>query len=680
MAFLGCFSFHDPAILTLLLGRVNEVICRILLLICLAGLASPVPAVVDRQLLGSEGQLVLEGAPPIPKELDDTLARFHNTRSTLFSGWVPDGQGILVKTRFDGVNQLHLIRQAAGKRKQLTFMPEPIGEVAPQPGGNLIAFAMDEGGSGFDHIFLLNPDDGSVRRLTHGRSLNNRIAWDRQGKRLAWRSTRRNGRSNDIWLMDPDHPEQARLVLQASDGALWKPVDFSRDGKTLLVQYYAGITDSRIYLLDLDSGAFRLLLGSSDEATSNVASGFDKDDASVLFVTNRRGGAAEIGRAPLNGTDPVQFMQQSITWDVTEFRLSPDRRRGAFITNEEGISRLYLFDPMTMTAARAKKVPDGVISSLDFSPAGDRLGLTLSSARNPNDAFVLRLGSKPLKSGRIVRWSDDGDAEINPRRFIEPDLVHYPAPMLTSEHTILMPAFVYRPRGRGPHPVVIYIHGGPEGQFRPSFNSTIQMWLSTLKVAVIAPNVRGSLGYGERYLSMDDGKLRENAVRDIGALIDWIAEQKEFDESRIAVYGASYGGYMALASSVHFGNRIKAVVNRAGISNFVTYLQNTQGYRRDLRRVEYGDERIPEMRAFLQQISPLNHVNRIETPMLIVQGQNDPVVPVSESEQIVSALRSRGLPVWYMNALNEGHSYERKENKDIFQQVTNLFLQRFLIE
>ncbi|NNE05971.1 MAG: alpha/beta fold hydrolase [Xanthomonadales bacterium] len=660
-------------------GRVRRVIRALVSLVFLATLSISAGATVERQVLGSDRQLILEGAPPIPESLDDTLSRFHDTRSTLFSGWAPDGKGILVKTRFGGINQLHLITQAEGKKKQLTFMEEPIGEVTRQPGGSLIAFAMDEGGSGFDHIFLLNPEQGSVQRLTDGKSLNNRMVWDRQGRLLAYRSTRRNGKSNDIWIMDPKQPGQARLVFKARDGALWKPVDFSRDGKTLLVQYYAGITDSRIYLLNLESGALRLLVGDEVNATSNVASGFDHQDESVLFVTNQRGGAAEIGRAPLSGTEPVAYMRQTITWDVTEFRLSPDRSRGAFITNEEGISRLYLFDPATMSAASARKVPDGVISSLGFSPSGNRLGLTLSSARNPNDAFVLRLGKKPLKSGRIKRWTQDEDG-LNPRRYVEPDLVHYPAPMLTSERTILMPAFVYRPRGRGPHPVVIYIHGGPEGQFRPSFNSTIQMWLSTLKVAVIAPNVRGSLGYGERYLSMDDGVLRENSVQDIGALIEWIAGQKEFDASRIAVYGASYGGYMALASSVHFGDRIKAVVNRAGISNFVSYLENTQGYRRDLRRVEYGDERDPEMRAFLQQISPLNHVDRIETPMLIVQGQNDPVVPVSESEQIVNALRSRGLPVWYMNALNEGHSYEKKENKDLFQKVTYLFLQNFLVE
>lgn len=635
---------------------------------------------IDRQMLGSENQLLLEGAPEIPAGLDETLARFHNTRSTYFEGWGPDRKGILVKTRVDGVNQLHWVRSPEGKRKQLTFMQEPIGEVASQPGGSLVAFAMDEGGSGFDQIFLLDLHDLTTRRLTSGHSLNNRMAWDRQGKLLAYRSTRRNGKSNDIWLMDPERPEEARMVLEAGDGALWKPVDFTLDGKKMLVQYYGGITDSRVYILDLGSGALELLAGDPEQNTSNVASGFDHEDRAVWFVTNQRGGSAEIGRMPLEPGGQAQYMQESITWDISEFRLSFDRRRGAFVTNEEGISRLYLFDPLTMTSSPARKVPDGVISTLSLNHEGRQLGFTLSSAKHPNDAFVIELGNKPLKSGRPTRWTVAEANGINPRKFIEPELVHYPAPMLTSERTILMPAFVYKPRRRGPRPVIIYIHGGPEGQFRPSFNSTIQMWLDRLDVAVIAPNVRGSLGYGERYLSMDDGMLRENAVKDIGALIDWIGGQAEFDASRIAVYGASYGGYMALASSVHFGSRIKAAVTRAGISNFVTYLENTQDYRRDLRRIEYGDERLPEMRAFLEQISPLNHVDRIETPMLIVQGQNDPVVPVSESEQIVSALRGRGLPVWYLNALNEGHSYEKKENRDIFQQVTYMFLQKFLVE
>jgi len=638
--------------------------------------AAAPPDAPDRRVVN--GQLVLQGIPEIPAGLTDSLERFNDSRSTLFAGWSSDGKRAYVKTRSDGVNQIHSIRRAGGPMRQITERKEPVGEVARQPGGDLIAFSMDEGGSGYDHIYLLDPETGQTQRLTHGQSLNNRLAWDHDGRRLAWRSTRRNGRSNDIWIMDVNAPGQARLILQSPDGALWKPVDFTQDGKFLLVQYYASITDSRIYLLDIASGALRLLAGDEREPTSNVATGFDQDDSGVLFIGNQRGGSAEVGHLPLDPDQPVRYMDESITWDITEFRLSRDGRRGAFVTNEEGISRLYLFDPQKMEAERVWRLPVGVISSLDFSPDGRRLGMTLNTARTPSDIFVLRLRSKPLSHRRLVRWTHGTVSSLDPDRFVDPELIHYPAPMLTDTRTMLVPAFVYQPRRRGPYPVIIYIHGGPEGQFRPSYNSTIQMWIDQLGAAVIAPNVRGSLGYGEHYLKMDDGTLRENSVMDIGALLDWIATQDRFDENRVGIYGASYGGYMTLASTVHFGDRIQAAVERAGISNFVTYLENTQDYRRDLRRAEYGDERDPEMRAFLQRISPLNNVAKITTPLLIVQGENDPVVPASESLQMVNALRERGQDVWYMNALNEGHAYEHKQNRDIFQAVTLMFFERYL--
>ncbi|HBK54758.1 MAG TPA: S9 family peptidase, partial [Xanthomonadales bacterium] len=232
--------------------------------------------------------------------------------------------------------------------------------------------------------------------------------------------------------------------------------------------------------------------------------------------------------------------------------------------------------------------------------------------------------------------------------------------------------------GPGPHPVVISIHGGPEAQALPVFSSTYQLWLARLGAAVIVPNVRGSAGYGKTYVGLDDGYRREDSVRDIGALLDWIATQPDLDASRVALYGGSYGGYMVLAGAVHYSDRLKAAVDIVGISNFVTFLENTQDYRRDLRRVEYGDERDPEMRAFLQRISPLNQVERIRIPLLVAQGNNDPRVPVSESEQIVAALRRQNVPVWYMNALNEGHGFRRKENQDVFSEVVMLFLSRHL--
>jgi dipeptidyl aminopeptidase/acylaminoacyl peptidase len=320
-----------------------------------------------------------------------------------------------------------------------------------------------------------------------------------------------------------------------------------------------------------------------------------------------------------------------------------------------------------------------VISGLRFSADGHRLGFSLSTPTSPGDVYVLRTSGFGSFASWPRPWTRGSVTGIDRRELVTPALFSFPAAGIRPDTTLNVPGFAYRPRGKGPHPVVIYIHGGPESQYRPAFNSTVQIWAAELGVAVLAPNVRGSLGYGRGYLGLDDGKRREDAVADIGALLDWIATRPELDETRVAVYGASYGGYMVLASAVHYSDRLKAAVDIVGISNFVTFLENTQSYRRDLRRVEYGDERDPEMRKHLEAISPLNNVEKIAVPMFVVQGQNDPRVPVTEAEQIVKALREAGQPVWYMNALNEGHGYRKKENRDVYQQAVVLFFQEHLI-
>jgi dipeptidyl aminopeptidase/acylaminoacyl peptidase len=338
-----------------------------------------------------------------------------------------------------------------------------------------------------------------------------------------------------------------------------------------------------------------------------------------------------------------------------------------------------MFDPGRLTVKPVSKIPLGLISGLNFSPDSKKLGMTLNSANSPNDAFVLDLGRKPLSTGKLTRWTYSEVGGLNTDNFVNPIPVTYPSFTEGQDNPLTVPAFVYLPPGDGPFPVIIHVHGGPENQFRPRFNSTFQMWVDQLGVAVIAPNIRGSLGYGPRYITLDDGYNREDSVKDIGALLDWIALQPRLDEGRVAVTGASYGGYIALASAVHYSDRLRAAVDRVGISNFVTFLENTQDYRRELRRIEYGDERDPEMRSFLEEISPLNNVDRIKIPLFVQQGLNDPIVPHSESEQMVKALREQGQTVWYMNALNEGHGYGKKENRDLYQQATYLFLQKYLL-
>jgi len=627
----------------------------------------------------NDGQLLMEDIPEIPASLPQTLSRYQSIRSARFAGWTKDSESIFIKTRIGPVNQLHRVNKPGGAYHQLTFGGEPIGEVLRRPNSNLVALTRDKGGDEFDQVFLLNPEDGLMHMLSDGFALNNRLAWDRQGQRLAYRSTRRNGRSSDIWAQNADSSDPATMLLETEDGTLWKPIDFSHDGKKLLIQQFISVADSRIYVKDLPAGTLRLLAGDAENPSSNIATGFDQHDNNVLFVTNQHNGAAELAKVTLEETPVMTFSPNVTNWDITRFVLSPDRKRGAFVSNEGGISRLYLFDPANLRYKRVDTIPLGLVSGLIFSPDSKKLGMTLNSARTPSDAFVLKLGRKALSGRKLTRWTYSEVGGLDTDKFSKPIPISYPSPIEGQDKPMSIPAFVYLPPGKGPFPVIIHVHGGPENQFRPRFNSDFQMWIDQLGVAVIAPNIRGSLGYGSHYITLDDGYKRETAVRDIGALLDWVATQARLDEDRVAVIGASYGGYIALASAVHYSDRLRAAVDRVGISNFVTFLENTQDYRRELRRIEYGDERVPEMRTFLEQISPLNNVDKIKIPLFVQQGHNDPIVPMSESEQMVKALREQGQTVWYMKALNEGHGFDKKENRDLYQQATFLFLQKYLL-
>jgi dipeptidyl aminopeptidase/acylaminoacyl peptidase len=627
----------------------------------------------------NDGQLILEDIPPIPESLPSVLSRYQNIRSASFTSWSKDSKSIFIKTSLGPVTQLHRVDTPGGARYQVTFGDEPVGEVQLQPNNNRLALTLDQGGDEFDQIYLIDPTNGQMRMLSDGKALNNRMVWDRQGRRLAFRSTRRNGRSSDIWIQKPATSDPATLLLPTEDGTLWKPVDFSRDGKRLLVQQFVSVADSRIYVKELPNGELRQLAGSAENPSSNIATGFGHQDKSVFFVSNHHGGAAELAQVSLDELPVTTYVPSAVNWDITQFVLSPDRKHGAFVANESGISRLYLFDPLRLNYKRVEKIPIGLITDLNFSPNSKKLGMTLNSARNPNEAFVLDLKRKPLSAGKLTRWTFSEVGGLSTAEFSEPIVFTFPSSVEGMEEQIPIPAFAYLPKGEGPFPVIIHVHGGPENQYRPRFNSDFQMWIDQLGAAVIAPNIRGSLGYGSYYITMDDGYKREASVQDIGALLDWIEQQPQLDEKRVAIIGASYGGYVALASAVHYSDRLRAAVDRVGISNFVTFLENTQDYRRELRRVEYGDERDPEMRAFLERISPLNNVDKIKIPLFVQQGSNDPIVPKSESDQMVAALRERGQTVWYMNALNEGHGYAKKENRDLFEQATFLFLQKYLL-
>ncbi len=628
----------------------------------------------------NNGNLLMEDVPAIPAEIVDSLNRFQNVRSAGFSDWAAGGSGIYVSTRFGDVSQIHRVDMAGGARQQITFYNEPVGGVSRQPGGSNIIFTRDAGGSEFTQIFMLDPDNGTTTMLTDGESRNGATLWDRQGRRVAFQSTQRNGASNDVWLMDPADPSSAKMVLESPDGTWWGPAEFSASGSKVLVSNYVSIADSRVHLLDLDSRDMILLAGGTGTTSANFPVGFDNDDQGFWFVTDQGGEFRQLAWQPMAEGAAAEIVTHDIPWDVSTGTISHDRSRIAFVTNENGMSRLYLLDTKTREYKSVDTIPTGLIFGLQFSPNDNQLAMTLNTAKTPSDTFVLQIGNGPLSYGGLTRWTFSEVGGLDTSKFRAPMLVSYPTFDQVGGADRQIPAWVYKPQGEGPFPVVVSIHGGPEGQSRPSFSSTYQMWMEKLGVAVVVPNVRGSAGYGKSYLALDNGFKREGSVRDIGALLDWIKTQPDLDADRVAVFGGSYGGYMVLASSVHYSDKLKAAVDVVGISNFVTFLENTQDYRRDLRRVEYGDERDPEMRAHLEKISPLNNVEKIKIPMLIVQGENDPRVPVTESGQVVAALRKQGETVWYMNALNEGHGYRKKENRDVYQQATVLFLKEHLID
>lgn len=653
---------------------------RTLALLTLALLA-PFAAVAAQeaaaQRTANDGNVVLDGVPEVSERLADQLNRYENVRSAGFQDWTADGRGLYVTTRFADVSQLHRVDAPGGARHQLTFFDEPVRGVSRRPSGHDVVFSMDEGGSEFFQLFLLNPRSGEHRRLTDGSSRNGSAVWSRDGRRIAYQSTRRDGRSNDVWVMDVADPASAKLAHKAPDGTGWAPAHWSREGDRLLILQYVSITDSRVYVLDVATGAIRQIAGDPERPASyaGITPRFSGDGRGVFVATDAQAEFHQLAYIDL-ASGKLEVITRDIPWDVEGFDLSEDGSRAAFVVNEDGISRLYLLDPATRRYRAVESVPVGIIGNFAFSPDARRLALTLNSAKTPSDVFTLELGDAPLSAAGLTRWTYSEVGGLDPDRFAEPELIHYPTFDKVKAKPRLIPAFVYKPKGAGPHPVIISIHGGPEGQYRPGFNSTFQMWIAELGAAVIAPNVRGSSGYGKEYVKLDNGFLRENSVKDIGALLDWIATQPDLDARRVAVYGGSYGGYMVLASAVHYSDRLAAVVDIVGISNFVTFLESTQEYRRDLRRPEYGDERDPKMRAFLEKISPNRSAERIRTPLLVAQGANDPRVPFTESEQMVRAVRANGRDVWYVKALNEGHGFQKKANRDLFQQIVVLFLQR----
>jgi dipeptidyl aminopeptidase/acylaminoacyl peptidase len=649
----------------------------VLLSVSAALAAAPAPPGGERR---ERGSLVIEGIPEIPPRVIDRLIQYQNTRSALVFDWTADGAAILIGTRFGETVQVHRVERPGGDRAQVTFYPEPIGSASanPDPKTRGFLFVKDVGGGENFQFYYHDFESGTDALLTDGQSRNTGPRWSHRGDRFAYSSTRRNGRDHDLYVADRARPEEARRVLER-EGA-WSVLDWSTDDRRLLVQREVSVSESYLHELDLATGALTQV--NPKPGTIAYEEAVYARRGRGLYLTSDEG--SEFLRLRHLDLDSGRFtdLTAAIPWDVEEIELSPAGDRLAFTVNEHGYGRLYLMETATSKPVAVAGIPAGIVDRLRFDPEGERLAFSLGSASAPADAYVLDLADRApdRKAGRLTRWTTSEVGGLNPDTFIAPERVEFPTFDRKDGAPRRIPAFYFKPRkGTGPHPVLITIHGGPEAQYRPSFSATLQYFVNELGLAVLAPNVRGSSGYGKTYLTLDNGVKREDSVKDIGALLDWIGTRPELDASRVVVQGGSYGGYMVLATMTHYSDRLRAGIDTVGISNFVTFLKNTSGYRQDLRRVEYGDERDPKMLEFLGQISPLNRVDRIRKPLFIIQGQNDPRVPLSESEQMLAAIKQNGVPAWYLMAKDEGHGFRKKANQDYSSSAIVLFLETHVL-
>jgi dipeptidyl aminopeptidase/acylaminoacyl peptidase len=634
--------------------------------------AQPAPTPAKPAVIRPGDNLTTDGIPEVPAAIAEAVGRYTEFRSASLAGWHPARREMLIATRFGDTPQIHEVRMPGGARRQLTFFPDRVGGASwPRRSEDYLVFAKDRGGDEFVQLYRLDVGTGAITLVSDGgRSQNYPGPWSHQGDRLAFSSTRRNGADRDVYVMDPRDPASTRLVLQVKGGG-WGATEWSPDDTRLLVIEGISVNESYVWVVEVASGASSLATAKGgQEKVAYSGPRWSADGKGIYLTTDRESEFHRLAHLDL-ASGKHTYLTSHIPWDVESFEVSPDGKTVAFETNEEGLSVLHLLDTASGKEIPAPKLPVGLLGGLEWHANGRDLGFVHTSSRSPADVY-----SADVTTGKVDRWTQSETGGLNAQAFSEPELVRW-----KSFDGRTISGFLYKPPARftGPRPVVVEIHGGPEGQSRPGFQGRDNYLLDELGVAILYPNVRGSTGFGKTFVQLDNGMQREDSVRDVGALLDWIPARPDLDASRVMVTGGSYGGYMTLAVATHYDARIRCSLDVVGISNFVTFLQNTEAYRRDLRRVEYGDERDPAMREFLLRIAPANNAQKITKPLFVVQGRNDPRVPYTESEQMVATVKKNGGPVWYLLASDEGHGFAKKKNQDFLFYATVAFMKAHLL-
>ena len=627
-------------------------------------------ALAQTDTVSMPDSLMAEGIPAIPKEIADSVGRYTEFRTASFNSWNPVKRQMLITTRFADTAQVHLVAMPDGDRRQLTFFPDAIQRAFYGP--NTDDWFIYHKGVGGDEQFQFYRYDmatGTSTLLTDGKSRNTDGILSYDGKWLIYMSTRRTGNDSDLYMVDVMNPSSDHMVAQLTGGG-WGATDISDDGKTIILQNGVSANESHLFLLDVASGQMKPLTPTSGPMIAYNGAVFSADAKSIYLGSDEGTEFSELRKMDV-ATGKTISLTSNIPWDVEGYSLTRDRSRLAFSTNENGMSVLYLLDTKSDKYRKAEGIPVGDISGFSWRN-NDELGLSINSARAAVDAY-----SYDTKSGKLTRWTHSEAGGLDTEKFQEAKLIKWKSfdGREISAWLTMPPSSKYS----GPRPVMIDIHGGPESQARPGFMGRYNYYINELGIAVIEPNVRGSTGFGKTFLKLDNGVLREDTYKDIGALLDWVKANPDLDSNRVMVTGGSYGGHMTYALSYYYADRIACSVPIVGMTNLVTFLENTSGYRRDLRRVEYGDERDPATRKVLEDIAPMNHATQITKPVFIIAGQNDPRVPITEATQFETKIKGSNPNTWFLVGKDEGHGFIKKKNRDYQMYATVLFMRKFLL-
>jgi dipeptidyl aminopeptidase/acylaminoacyl peptidase len=610
--------------------------------------------------------VTVDGVPPIPTSIGDAVAPYSRFRRTRLVAWHSTERRILVATDAGPFPQIHDVPAPLAARVQLTSFPDGVAQRPPavfDPAGKYFVFQKDiASGKEAYQLYRYDIAAAATTLLTDGKSRNDAPVLARRGGRIAYTSTRRDGRNRDLYIVDPQDPKTDRLVAQL-EGSWWM-LNWSPDDSAILALEAVSNSETYLWRIEVASGQKTALTVRGGDPVRWMSAQFAKDGATVYAAGNLNEEIFRVWRRVGETWTPVTPDGQA----VEDFALSPDGRTLAVVIDEHLASRLQFFDA-SGRPRRSPRLPSGVITDLTWHPKGTEVGFSLAGARTSADVYSVN-----VKNRRQERWTESGLA--NSESLPDAEIVRW-----KSFDDLMISGVLYPPAARftGPRPVIINVHGGPTIRERPKNIGRSNYFRNELGIAVIYPNVRGSIGFGRTFEELDNGRLRENAVKDIGALLDWIATQPMLDKSRVMIAGGSYGGYVALAAAIAYGDRLKCVNPAFGITDFPSYLESTDLARQRNRNAEYGDPADPETRAFLTRISPLTNAAKLKMPVYFAAGAKDTRIPIEQAERMVKALKANGVPVWYVRFENAGHGQISNPENDYSVSVWAVFLQKFLL-